>query len=232
MKRSSASLVFNIFLAIGILLLITAATVCYNIKKFNAAAIKTNGRVVDLVEKSGKKSTTYSPVIIYKDAEGTEHRYIPGFSSNPPAYDIGESVEIYYDPKNTGDAKVAGWTEYIGAWIVGGLGVIFSLIGIVYHVVKAFHHSANVRLKESGQLVQADFISIDVNSAISMNNAHPFFIRCRWKDPLTGKNNIFKSGFIWFDPTHLIDPQKKVDVYINRNNPKKYYVDLSQYGEL
>jgi hypothetical protein len=69
MKRSSASLVFNIFLAVGILLFIITDVCCYDIRKFDETAANTNGRVVDLLEKrrSGNRSATYTPVVIYED---------------------------------------------------------------------------------------------------------------------------------------------------------------------
>lgn len=146
MKRNSASLVFNIFLAVGLLLFTITGIFCYNLKKFDEAAVKTSGRVVDLVEKRRSGSTqsaTYSPVVIYEDDRDIQHRYIPGFSSNPPAFDIGESVEIHYDPRNPGDAKIAGWQGYIGAMITAGLGLIFSLIGIGYHAAKKFGNSGD-----------------------------------------------------------------------------------------
>lgn len=147
MKRSSPALVFNIFLVVGFLLFVITGIFCYDIKKFEETAVKTSGRVVDLLEKrrSGNRSATYSPVVIYEDDRGMQHRYIPSFSSNPPAYDIGESIEIHYDPRNPGDAKIAGWKGYIGALITGGLGLIFSLIGISYHAVRKFGNSGNTQ---------------------------------------------------------------------------------------
>jgi hypothetical protein len=148
MKRNSPALVFNIFLAVGILLFIITGISCYNIKKFEETAVKTSGRVIDLIEKrrSGSRSATYSPVVIYEDDRGMQHQYVPGFSSNPPAFDIGESIEMHYDPRKPGDAKIAGWHEYIGGLITGGLGLIFSLIGIGYHAARKFRKSGNAPL--------------------------------------------------------------------------------------
>lgn len=228
MKRSSVSLTFNIFLGIGLLMVIGASVICYNIKQFNASAVKTSGTVVDLIAK-GKRS--YAPVVTYYDEAGVKHRYISSVSSHPAGYEIGERVGIYYDPKNPDDAAIAGWREYFGAIIVGGLGLIFSLIGLGYYIVRKVSHSRRNHLKQSGLLVLADFDSVDINKSIHVNNRHPFFIRCNWKDPLTGEGHRFKSGFIWSDPTPLIDLNKKIDVYVDRNNPRKYYVDISSFEQ-
>jgi flagellar biogenesis protein FliO len=226
MKRSSVSLTFNIFLGLGLLMLVITAVICYNVKKFNAAAVKTSGTVVDLIAK-GKRS--YAPVVTYNDDAGVKHRFVSNVSSNPPGYEIGERIDIYYDPKNPDDAEIAGWREYFAAIIIGGLGLVFSLTGLGYYIVRKVSHSRREQLKQSGRLIQASFESVDINASVQVNRRHPFFIRCNWKDPLTGESHRFKSGFIWSDPTPLIDADKKIDVYMDRNNPRKYYVDVSSF---
>lgn len=233
MKRSSVSLVFNIFLVIGIVMLAVTLVIFFSIEKFNASAIKTNGTVVDLIAKSSSsgKSTMYSPVVTYDDEAGVKHRYISNVSSNPPGYNIGDQVALYYNRQDPDDAKIAGWREYFAVFITGVFALIFGLIGLGYHIVRKVGHSRKERLKQSGQLVQAGFIAVDTNSFVSVNHRHPFFIRCEWKDPLTGVTHPFKSGFLWSDPTPYIDRNKKIDVYVDRNNFKKYYVDISSFEE-
>lgn len=227
MKRSSVSLVFNIFLGFGIVMLIISLIIFFSVKKFNASAVKTTGTVIDLIAKRDSKSTTYSPVVTYNDKAGIKHRYISSVSSRPPAYNIGEQVEIYYNPNDPDDAKINGWWQYFGVLITGLFALIFGLIGLGYHIVRKVGLARKERLKQSGQLVPASFISVDVNRFVSVNRRNPFFIRCEWKDPLTGIKHPFKSGFIWSDPTPYIDQNKKIDVYVDGNNFKKYYVDIS-----
>jgi hypothetical protein len=42
-------------------------------------------------------------------------------------------------------AKIAGWKGYIGALITGGLGLIFSLIGISHHASRKFGKTAGTQ---------------------------------------------------------------------------------------
>ncbi|SEW52193.1 DUF3592 domain-containing protein [Chitinophaga arvensicola] len=230
MKRSSVSLVFNIFLAVGVLMLVIAAVISYSIQKFDAGAVKTTGHVVDLIQRGSSGSrggSTYSPVVIYTDNKGQEHRYTPSFSSNPPGYKVGEFVGIYYDPKNPDEAKMVGWSEYIGAMIAGGLGFVFGAIGLGYHLVRRRNSRRHAQLLQSGQLIQADFLSVEVNRFVHVNHRHPFYIRCEGKNPLTGRKSSFKSGFIWSDPTPYMALHKKLDVYVDQQNDRRYYVDIS-----
>lgn len=231
MKRRSVSLVFNIFLAVGMIMLIVSLVLYYNSKRFEATAVKTSGTVVDLIAKSSGRSsgTMYSPVVTYTDANGTRHRYIANFSSNPPGYTIGETIAVYYDPKNPDRPHLAGWGEYIGVMVTSFIGLVFSLIGGCYHILRKLKRRRSEQLKQSGVLIRADFVSVEVNTFVSVNRRNPFFIRCEWKDPLTGKTLRFDSGAIWSDPTRAIDPNKKIDVYMDQHNSRRYYVDISLF---
>jgi Protein of unknown function (DUF3592) len=229
MKRGSINFVFGIFLAVGLIFLGVGLFLGLNTIRYNAAAVKTTGTVVDLLEKGNH---AFSPVVVYADANGVRHRYISGVSSKPAGYRIGESVEIYYDPKNPDDASIAGWREYFLSLITGVLGLIFSLVGLGYFVIRKISHSRHEQLKQSGLLLHADIVGVEINSFVSVNNRHPFFIRCEAKDALTGMTSSFKSGFIWSDPRPAIGNNKKIDVYVDRNNSRKYYVDISPFEAL
>lgn len=229
MKRNTPALIFSIFLALGVALLIIAGVITYKVKSFIDSAVETNGNVVDLLPARSNKSTTYAPVVIYDDQYGVDHRYISNVSSSPPAYDIGEIVVIYYNPKNPDDAMIGGWQGYLGAIICGGIGLIFTLLGSIFLLARKFSNARNTHLKQTGLLVAAKFISVDMNRHVTVNRRHPFIIRCEWKDTLTGETYAFKSGFIWTDPGPVIDTNRKIDVYIDRNNPRKYYVDLAPF---
>lgn len=237
MKSYSAAVIFRIFLGIGLLLLVISGIIFYNVKKFSNNAATTTGQVVDLVTKqsssSGRnRSVTYAPVVIYSDAANIQHRYISSVSSNPPGYSIGETVKIYYNPNNPDDAMIAGWGAYLGAFITGGIGLLFSLIGGSLDLMSG-KSKKKMRFSEEmmqiGQRLQTDIVSVDPNKILSVNNRHAFMIRSAWKDPLTGQTRTFVSNTIWFDPTPFIPPGKKIDVYIHPRNPGKYYMDISAF---
>jgi len=59
-----------------------------------------------------------------------------------------------------------------------------------------------------------------------VSGRHPFRVIAQWQDPSTAKIRVFKSHNLWFDPSRFIT-QKQIRVFLDRNNPKRYYVDLS-----
>ena len=65
-----------------------------------------------------------------------------------------------------------------------------------------------------------------INKSLTVNDRSPFLILTQWLNPATSELHIFESNNIWFDPTNHIKT-KKIRVFIDRKNPKKYYVDLS-----
>ncbi|NSL87250.1 DUF3592 domain-containing protein [Chitinophaga sp. Mgbs1] len=233
MKKNSVAFIFNIFLGIGLVMLCVVIYLTWNIRKFENAATRTEGVVVDLIERrkasGSRRSVTWSPVVTYYDSAGVKHRYIPDYSSKPPAWKTGEQVRVYYNPKNPDEAKIGGWGEYMGVLITGGLGLIFTLIGGGYYIAVQMQRSRRNRLMQTGMLVQAGAIKVDVNRNITVNRQHPYFIRCEWKDTLTGQTHSFKSGFIWQDPSPLLRADTRINVYIDRDHPRKYYVDVTPF---
>ncbi|HEY9256902.1 DUF3592 domain-containing protein [Chitinophaga sp.] len=228
MKHRIITLTFSIFLAVGLLLTGISLLLWYNTASYNAASTKTTGTVVDLLEKGNH---AFSPVVMYADANGTKHRYISDISSRPAGYSIGETIEMYYETKNPDNARIADWSQYLGCWITGGLGIIFSILGLGYFVKRKASHSRQKQLKQSGLLVHANIVSVENNPSIEVNGRNPFFIRCEAKDSLTGNKKSFKSGLIWSDPRPAIGNHKKINVYVDRNNSRKYYVDISPFEE-
>jgi hypothetical protein len=97
---------------------------------------KTTGTVVRLEESdsSGGGCCVYSPVIEFK-ANGEAYSFEGDSASYPPAYKVGEDVNIIYDPANPDTAQINKWTErwlmpiiVIPAMIITALVVNFLLI--------------------------------------------------------------------------------------------------------
>jgi hypothetical protein len=51
-------------------------------------------------------------------------------------------------------------------------------------------------------------------------------VTVQWLDPTSSQVRVFESHNLWFDPTAYIK-DKKIRVFLDMHNPKKYYVDLS-----
>ena len=74
--------------------------------------VTTTGTVVRLEESNSSEGgcCVYSPVVEFS-ANGQTHSFESGNASDPPAYDVGEVVNVIYDPSDPGTAQINKWTE-------------------------------------------------------------------------------------------------------------------------
>ncbi|MCI0448391.1 MAG: DUF3592 domain-containing protein [Chlorobi bacterium] len=108
-------------------------------KRFLTAAIETRGKVVDKVYQGSADGggAMYSPKIIFTDRMGQEIEFTENWSSNHPDFQIGDEVIVLYDPSNPKKARRGGkkWKFFFIAWLIGGMGILFSSILIIVVVI-------------------------------------------------------------------------------------------------
>ncbi|XKM13833.1 hypothetical protein RCS94_01330 [Orbaceae bacterium ac157xtp] len=116
----------------------------------------------------------------------------------------------------------------IGAILVLSImGGAFFLVGAVPLFILYKKNAVKKDLLKNGRPVPAKVKSVYYNEALQVNGRSPFVIECHWVDPSNPSSlHIFKSHNIWFDPSDFIRSEN-ITVYIDQNNPKRYYVDLS-----
>ena len=207
-----------LFLLIGIGLLAGAGYLYYNTSSFVDGARKAPGTVMAL--KSG------APEIRFRAHDGREIQFTSGASSKPPAYSVGETVEVLYRPDRPEDAEVNAFMSlWLGVIILGALGSMFALTsaGLLFGWGMQV---ADPGLKLTGLSIQTDFQGIERDTDYSEGGRHPFHVVTQWQNPATGEIHLFHSDPLWYDPTSHMK-KGKITVYIERGNPEKYFMDLS-----
>jgi hypothetical protein len=222
-----------LFTLFGIAMLIGTFYISEDTRSFLSEAIKTEGTVVRFDDSWAGRSNfsqhtrVYRPVVRFTDRNGLQQEFISSSGSNPPGYKEGEKVEILYLAKEPQNAMI---NEFFSLWggstILGGLGVLFFLIGGGIFIFPLLKKRKNDSLRAEGTPIEAEFHSVSMNRTVSVDGNCPFQVIAQWQNPATSKVHIFKSDNIWYDPTQFIQ-NKRIRVYIERNNPKRYYVDLS-----
>jgi hypothetical protein len=88
---------------------------------------RTEGVVIELVG-----SDTYSPIFEY-EVDGRTYSFESMNSSSPPAFDVGEEVEIFYDKDDPSRAEV---NKFLDLWLVPlMLGPASLILGLVINIV-------------------------------------------------------------------------------------------------
>lgn len=124
---------------------LTGSVVAYReTDRFLDQAVAATGTVIDFKEhiKTEERRTRrlYAPIINFQSQAGDSIQFEANVRSNPPMYEVGESVELLYDPARPELARI---NTFWGIWIVFVVcllvGVPFTLIGVgaLYFMMKA-----------------------------------------------------------------------------------------------
>jgi len=121
----------GIFFVFGLIFLGTSFFAYIKTNSFLATAVETQGRVVDLL----RYENGYKPLVVFTDQTGREIEYVPNFSSNPPAYDIGEEVAVFYNPQTPQHAMLGGLALYLLPVIFGTVGGVLAILGAIFIMI-------------------------------------------------------------------------------------------------
>ncbi len=223
-----------IALGIGALLLFTSLALWNKTRAFVARAATAPGVVTELIEVRDKDggSSTYRPAVKFTAADGTDVTFTSSYSSRPPAYDVGETVVVLYEPRDLQGARIRGFGSlWLGCVILAGLGAVFSVIGA--SILYAGRASGQKRdyLMAYGNALQTEIQGVDRNTSLAVNGRNPWRITSQSLDPATNKIRIFHSEDLWFDPSKFITG-KHVTVLLDPRDPKRYHMDVSFLPEL
>lgn len=131
----SPSMIGIVFAVVGVVLLAIGVKIYLSTKKFLATAVGAQGTVIEMVERTrrdreGDVSTMWAPKVRFEVA-GKPIEFESSIGASPPRYKEGQTIDVKYDPQDPNNAKVASGSSYwTGPIILGGLGVIFTIVGL------------------------------------------------------------------------------------------------------
>lgn len=124
-----------VFTLVGMLLAAIAAFFLIRTQMFIGRAQQVKGTVIEMVYSSDSEGGGYSPVFQFRTIEGQTIMVTDSLRSNPPMFKTGQAVDMLYDPSNPQRARVKKWLSlYFVPLLLGGMGIIFGGIGVVFLV--------------------------------------------------------------------------------------------------
>jgi len=216
-----------VFALIGAVLLIAAVYSYRETRTFIETAARATGTVI------GYSGNRPRPIVRFEDERGAQVQFTSSTGSSPPRYRIGEAVSILYQPSAPYDAKTEDFFSlWGGSVIVGGIGSVFFLIGAGIIVGGRLQNQRAARLRSTGVPIQTEFQSVELNTFLQVNGRHPFRVITHWQDPATSLIHVFHSNNLWFDPTQHVERGRRITVYVEPGNPKRYFMDVSFLPQL
>lgn len=174
--------------------------------------------------RSRKGSGSYYPVVEFQIPEGKTVSFRSDVGSNPVSYDVGEQVEVLYNPRYPNEAKMTGfWNLWGLATIFAGLGSIFMIIGIGTMAIFLRRRRMIEEVKMTGQAVE---LPVRIEYTQSKGRKR-YYLRSEWLNPTDRKMYLFDSESISYDPTPFMEG-RSVRVWYDPHNPQdRYCVDTS-----
>lgn len=118
-----------LFFTIGAVFAVISFTIYRNSRNLIEHGIETKGIVIDL-HRLKPREYPLAPSIRYVKKDGTVHVFHSSEGRNPPEYQIGEEVTLYYDPNDPDNVHLKG--NYLFVYVFAGMGAMFWLFSIWY----------------------------------------------------------------------------------------------------
>jgi hypothetical protein len=122
-----------IFLAVGLACLAGAAAAHLQRLDFERHAVRVEARVISLVQRRSTQgsSAVYAPVFRFTTNDGQVVRVSSSSAANPPAYEVGQTVALLYDPEHPQRAEeITFSSRYLAPLLLLGLGLPFVGVGV------------------------------------------------------------------------------------------------------
>lgn len=192
-----------------------------------ASAFQKSARIVQGTVVNSRLST-YE--IRYTSSDGIERTHKGTQSSKGRKYRDGEIIKVFYSIDNPDKSRISDGVK-------GGKKVLFWVfILLLFNLFSAYQgrkkDKSENSFKTTGRKVEAQILKIDTDLTITVMEKHPYCIDCKWVDPMTGREYAHTIRYVWADPHTLLAGRNSLDVYIDRKDPEKYFMDIGFLGEV
>lgn len=127
MKIPAGDLFIFLFFLIGVSFLGTAYYLYWSHQQLMKNGIAAKGIVIGM-HRIKPREYPVAPSIRYRIQDGRELIVHSSEGRNPPAYQIGEEVTLYYDPAQPERVELDG--DYLMVYVFGGMGLVFLLLSV------------------------------------------------------------------------------------------------------
>ena len=112
---------------------------------------------------------------------------------------------------------------------LSGFGVVFLAVGLIPLLLMKKKGRNKEELIQNGFQVEAVIRDVTLNTMLSVNGRNPYRILCEGKDQ-TGAVQVYTSDNIFMNvPSTVIG--EPITVFVSKENPESYYVDIRRFGD-
>ena len=213
MKEQRVEKILGIsFTAAAVLLMIIALICAMFSVQTQKESEKITGTITELRSKGIEVSYTYN---------GRQYgAYLSEYSSSMRE---GDDVILYVSKDNPKKVRTE-MLLFLPTLILSIVGAPFLIVGGIFFLIVSIKSRKKKELLQNGRVVEAIVTGGQMNYSMRVNGRHPWKLECKYEDTYTGATYLYSSYNIWKDPFLYIG--QIVKVYVDRENPHKYYVDV------
>lgn len=214
----------TIFIVAGLFIIILGIYLNKENSKFMKDAIETEAEITEITTSRDSDGNVSHSVEVIFYVDGKEYGGILGYY-NSNMYE-GKIIDIYYEPQNPNNFRSDNLNTVIFIMLPFGSICIIAGFFILYPDIKSIHLK---KLKKYGRRIDAKIDDISLNTNYSVNGQHPYIIECSYFDEIKDKFYSFTSQNIWINLQPIINAKNitTIPVYIDENDSRKYFVDIS-----
>lgn len=218
-------LVGALFFVIGSLFAGIGGVLLYGNIKFKKSAETCEALITEIEVYRDSDGDTYHNVFVRYEIDG--HIYDEELNYYTSSMSEGDVITLYYDPANPSKTVVDGDNFLFIVFI--GLGSVFAIMGLCF-LIKAIKDKRMIkRVIAMNYIIQAQIGDFSIDGSLMVNGRHHFVLRASAISPYNGQAYEFRSDAIWNDLRPILQAYNisKVPVYVNPQNYKEYYMDMT-----
>lgn len=203
-------LTFGIFCLIGGIFLSIGLVFLYFTIKYLRNGIKIEAKVVGIYQ--GRAKVEYQ-------IGGRKYEFLGTVSSSPPAYKIGDKINVIYLKNNHSKVRIYDFSTF---WLFpisfGGVGLFILLMGLISLFIDIKRDEIE-KLNRDGIVIESRFKDVLVED-------NSYQIVTTYQDFKSKKIYTFKSKKLNFNPLYCIK-RDFINVKVLPNNYKIYRMDIN-----
>ncbi|MDB5078117.1 MAG: hypothetical protein JWP00_41 [Chloroflexi bacterium] len=215
----------RVFGGIGAFFLLVSLIITISTTLFISQSLTAGGTVTDVIKPNNR---SYIFVISFTPSIGQPVQFSTTASANPPAFQAGQQVRVYYNPSDPANsARVDSFTS-LWFWTVlpGLLGLAFGGVGLGFFLTMNFKERKQKWLRLHGQPLTARVTAVRLNRGMKINGKSPYVVHAEGHGPQKDQAYSFKSDNIWPNPPALAAGDE-ITVLVDPANYRRYHVIIS-----
>lgn len=212
-----------LFCLMGVLGIVMGVLTGISENKFQESALTTTAIITDIdvrYYRSNGKNKKDRDVFVEYEVEGQKYRNELNIYKS--SMREGQRIEVFYDPENPGDSRIASGGVSI---IIVIMGIIFLTFGTGFIVLYIKNKMKRKNLLSNGICVTGTIIDVVPDMSVRINQQHPYKAEVEFIDSITGERYLYSSDSVMNKSIHSM-VGATVNVYVNPQDKSSYYVDL------